>query len=118
MEHAKFAFAEVPVFILLKLTDHVIQLCVVPKPPDNLFAQSVHAGVKLIQFPGEDLLLHLVHIVLQFLEMMEILCDQPLQELTKEAPHAQLPLGIPLLQVLDSGAGRSSIVAQHGPFLG
>ena len=72
----------------------------------------------MIQRPGEDPLLHPIHIIFQLLEVVEVLCNQPFQKLTEEAAHAQLPLGIPLLQMLDRGAGCPRVIAQYGPFLG
>ena len=48
--------------------------------------------VELLQFPGKDLLLHLIHAILQSLEMMEVLGNQQLQKLIEKTTNAQLAL--------------------------
>ena len=92
MEHLQFTVAKKSVFVFLELADHVIQLCIVPNPFENFLAQGGHLRVELLQFPGKDLLLHLIHAILQSLEMMEVLGNQQLQKLIEKTTNPQLAL--------------------------
>ena len=115
MEHAKFAFTEVPVFIFLKLADHVVQLGVISYPAGDLLPQGRHLWIELCRLAGQDLILQLLQTVSDTLEMVQILGDQQLYKFIKKSADPVFPMGVLFPEVLHGGAGRPGIVAQHHP---